>query len=46
MGSNTKFKRFLTQENADPSLSIKSKYKTQALHFYRKILRAKIERKK
>ena len=46
MGSNTKFKRFLAQENVDTSLPIKSKYKTQALNFYRKILRAKIEGKK
>ena len=41
MGSNTKFKRFLTQENVDSSLPIKSKYKTQAVIYYRKNLKAK-----
>ena len=46
MGSNTKFKRFLTQENVDTSLPIKSKYKTQAVNYYRKNLRDKIEGKK
>ena len=46
MGSNTKFKRFLTQENVDSNLPIKSKYKTQAVYFYRKNLKAKIEGKK
>ena len=46
MGSNTKFKRFLTQENVDASLPIKSKYKTQAVNYYRKNLRDKIEGKK
>ena len=46
MGSNTKFKRFLTQENVDSSLPIKSKYKTQAVIYYRKNLKAKTEGKK
>ena len=45
MGSNTKFKRFLAQENVDTSLPIKSKYKTQALNYYRKYLKAKVEGK-
>ena len=46
MGSNTKFKRFLTQENVDLNLPIKSKYKTKAVDFYRKNLKAKTEGKK
>ena len=46
MGSNTKFKRFLTEENVDSNLPIKSKYKTQAVIFYRKNLKAKVEGKK
>jgi len=46
MGSNTKFKRFLTEENVDSNLPIKSKYKTKAVIFYRKNLKAKVEGKK
>ena len=46
MGSNTKFKRFLTQENVDSNLPIKSKYMTQAVCYYRKNLKAKTEGKK
>ena len=46
MGSNTKFKRFLTQEKVDSSLSTKSKYKTKAVCYYRKNLKAKVEGKK
>ena len=46
MGSNTKFKRFLTEEKVDSNLPIKSKYKTQAVIFYRKNLKAKVEGKK
>ena len=46
MGSNTKFKRFLTKEKVDTNLPIKSKYKTQAVNYYRKNLRDKIEGKK
>ena len=45
MGSNTKFKRFLTKENVDSSLSIKDKYRTQAVDYYRKNLKAKVEGK-
>ena len=45
MGSNTKFKRFLTQEKVDTNLSIKDKYKTAALYYYRKNLKAKVEGK-
>ena len=45
MGSNTKFKRYLTKENVDSSLSIKDKYKTQAVNYYRKNLKAKVEGK-
>ena len=46
MGSNTKFKRFLAEEKVDESLPIKSKYKTKAVYFYRKNLKAKVEGKK
>ena len=46
MGSNTKFKRFLTQENVDSNLPIKSKYMTNAVCYYRKNLKAKTEGKK
>ena len=46
MGSNTKFKRFLAEEKVDESLPIKSKYKTKAIYFYRKNLKAKVEGKK
>ncbi len=46
LGSNTKFKRFLDEEKVDSNLPIKSKYKTQAVAFYRKNLRAKVEGKK
>ena len=45
MGSNTKFKRFLSKENVDSSLPIKEKYKTAALHYYRMNLKAKVEGK-
>ena len=45
MGSNTKFKRFLLREKLDPNLSIKEKYQTQAVNYYRKNLRAKVEGK-
>ena len=45
-GSNTKFKRFLEKENFDQNLSIKKKYKTNAVVFYRKNLKNKVEGKK
>ena len=45
MGSNTKFKRFLTKENVDTSLQIKDKYKTAAVSYYRQNLKAKVEGK-
>ena len=45
MGSNTKFKRFLTKENEDTSLPIKIKYKTAAVCYYRQNLKAKVEGK-
>ena len=41
-GSNTRFKRFITNENIDNSLPIQKKYKTQALYFYRKTLKNKV----
>ena len=45
MGSNTKFKRFLTEEKVDTTLPIETKYKTNAVCFYRKNLKAKVEGK-
>ena len=45
MGSNTKFKRFLSKENVDTSLPIKIKYKTAAVCYYRQNLKAKVEGK-
>ena len=45
MGSNTKFKRFLSNENVDTSLPIKIKYKTAAVFYYRQNLKAKVEGK-
>lgn len=41
-GSNTRFKKFILTENIDGNLSIKKRYKTQALYFYRKMLKAKV----
>ena len=41
-GSNTRFKRFITNENIDNNLPIQKKYKTQALYFYRKTLKNKV----
>ena len=45
-GSNTKFKRFLEKENVDKNLNPKRKYKTNAVVFYRKSLKNKVEGKK
>ena len=45
-GSNTKFKRFLEKENVDKNLNLKKKYKTNAIVFYRKNLKNKVEGKK
>ena len=45
-GSNTKFKRFLEKENVDKNLNIKKKYKINAVAFYRKNLKNKVEGKK
>jgi len=42
-GSNTKFKRFIANENLDQNLIIKQKYKTKCLNYYRKILKSKVE---
>ena len=42
-GSNTKFKRFVSNENLNIKLSIKKKYKTKGLYFYRKMLKNKIK---
>ena len=42
-GSNTKFKRFISKENLDQNLIIKTKYKTKCLSYYRKMLKSKVE---
>ena len=42
-GSNTKFKRFISNENLDRNLIIKKKYKTKCLDYYRKLLKSKVE---
>ena len=44
-GSNTKFKRFLKEENFDKNLSIKKKYRTNVVVFYRRNLKNKVEGK-
>ena len=44
-GSNTKFKKFLEKENVDKNLNQKKKYKTNAVSFYRRILKNKVEGK-
>ena len=45
-GSNSKFKKFLENENVDTKLNLKKKYKTNAVVFYRKNLKNKVEGKK
>ena len=42
-GSNSKFKRFLIQENVDQSLPIEKKYLTKACFYYRSNLRNKVK---
>ena len=42
-GSNSKFKRFLIEEEIDPSLPIEKKYLTKACYFYRKNLKKKVQ---
>jgi len=42
-GSNSKFKRFLIQENVDQSLPIEKKYLTKACFYYRNNLRKKVK---
>ena len=46
MGMNTKFKRFLEKEKIDNKKSIKLKYMTKGVDFYRKNLKAKVDGKK
>ena len=41
-GSNTRFKLFIKNEKIDEELTIKKKYKTEALYYYRKILKNKV----
>ena len=41
-GSNSKFKRFLTDEKVDTSLPIRKKYLTKAAFFYRSNLKRKV----
>ena len=45
-GSNSKFKRFLIQENVDQSLPIEKKYLTKACFYYRNNLRSKVRGEK
>ena len=42
-GSNSKFKRFMIQENVDQSLPIEKKYLTKACFYYRSNLRNKVK---
>ena len=42
-GSNSKFKRFLTEEKVDPSLPLEKKYLTKACFFYRNNLKRKVQ---
>ena len=42
-GSNSKFKRFLIQENVDQNLPIEKKYLTKACFYYRSNLRNKVK---
>lgn len=42
-GSNTRFKRFLEKEKVEKKLSISKKYKTNAVYYYRKLLKNKVE---
>ena len=46
LGGNSKFKRFLKEENVDPNLPIKSKYLTKAIEFYRINLKRKVQGEK
>ena len=41
-GSNTRFKLFIKNEKIDEELTIKKKYKTEALYYYRKMLKNKV----
>ena len=45
-GSNSKFKKFLENEHFNKKLNLKKKYKTNAVVFYRKNLKNKVEGKK
>ena len=46
LGGNSKFKRFLKEENIDPNLPIKTKYLTKACQFYRINLKKKVQGEK
>ena len=46
LGGNTKFKRFLKEENVDTTLPINKKYLTKACDFYRINLKHKVQGKK
>lgn len=46
LGGNTKFKRFLKEENVDTTLPINKKYLTKACDFYRINLKNKVKGKK
>ena len=43
LGGNSKFKRFLIEENVDPSFSINQKYLTKACNLYRINLKRKVQ---
>ena len=43
LGGNSKFQKFLKDENVDTSLPIDQKYKTKAVVFYRKNLKHKVQ---
>ena len=43
LGGNSKFKKFINEENIDNSLPIEKKYITKAVDFYRKNLKHKVQ---
>ena len=43
LGGNSKFEKFLKEENVDTTLPIEQKYKTKAVDFYRKNLKHKVQ---
>lgn len=43
LGSNSKFKRFLSEEHIDETYDIQKKYLTKACDYYRKVLKQKVK---